>query len=91
VRHLVEAGHRQIAYLSSGLVETRADSDRLEGYLTALAAAGLAAAGQAVRWERPAYLRSDRHLLLEIERLLASETAPTAFFVSNDLVAIDLI
>jgi LacI family transcriptional regulator len=44
-----------------------------------------------LRWEHPAYLRADRDLSAELERLLGSERPPTAFFVSNDLVAIDLI
>jgi LacI family transcriptional regulator len=92
VRHLVELSHRRIAYLSSSLVETKADADRFEGYESALAAAGLGAAtAPALRWERPAYLRSDPLILLEIERLLGSKAPPTAFFVSNDLVAVDLI
>jgi LacI family transcriptional regulator len=92
VRHLVELGHRRITYLSSSLVETKADADRFEGYESALAAVGLGAAkGSALRWERPAYLRSDPRILLEIERLLGSKAPPTAFFVSNDLVAVDLV
>ncbi len=91
VGHLVELGHRRITYLSSSLVETRADADRLEGYERALAAAGLEATKATLRWERPAYLRSDPRILHELERVLASEDPPTAFFVSNDLVAVDLI
>jgi LacI family transcriptional regulator, galactose operon repressor len=92
VRHLVELGHQRIAYLSSSLVESRADADRFEGYRSAMAAAGLEKAERtAVRWERPAYLRRDPHLLNEIARLVGSEAPPTAFFVSNDLVAVDLI
>ena len=88
VRHLVELGHRRIAYLSSGLVEPKTDTARLDGYRRALRAGS---SGPALRWERPAYLRSDRDLLSELERLLGSAEPPTAFFVSNDLVAVDVI
>lgn len=92
VRHLIELGHRRIAYLSSGLVEPKTDLARFQGYRSALARARLEAGNDlALRWEEPAHLRSDRDLRLEIERLLDSGSPPTAFFVSNDLVAIDLI
>jgi LacI family transcriptional regulator len=91
VRHLLELGHRRIAYLSSGLVEPKTDQARFEGYRSALARAGLVQDGLALRWEHPAYLRSGRDLIREVERLLAAASPPSAFFVSNDLVAIDLI
>lgn len=92
VRHLIELGHRRIAYLSSGFVEPEADRARLEGYRRALLAAGIAPAeALALRSEHPAYLRTDPELRVGIERLLRADGAPTAFSVSNDLVAIDLI
>jgi LacI family transcriptional regulator len=88
VRHLLQLGHRRIAYLSSGLVEQAADRARFDGFRRALGARGETVV---LRWEHPAYLRADRDLSAELERLLGSERPPTAFFVSNDLVAIDLI
>jgi DNA-binding LacI/PurR family transcriptional regulator len=92
VRHLVELGHRRIAYLSSGLVEPEADRARLEGYRRALLAAAIEPDGAlALRSEHPAYLRTDPEIRTEIELLLRGPDAPTAFSVSNDLVAIDLI
>jgi LacI family transcriptional regulator len=91
VRHLVELGHRRIAYLSSGLVEDSTDRARCAGYRNALAAAGLAADGLALRWERPGYLRSDPGFRAALTRVLSRPEPPTAFFASNDLVAIDLI
>lgn len=92
VRHLVELGHRRIAYLSSGLVEPKTDLARRAGFLRALAAVGLEPEPKlALRWEEPAYLRGDRDIRLELVRLLDAALPPTAFFVSNDLVAIDLI
>lgn len=92
VEHLLGLGHRRIAYLSSGLVEPKTDRARLDGYRAALRAAGVRTQGDlVVRWEEPAYLSSDRELRHEAERLLAGRDRPTAFVVSNDLVAIDLI
>lgn len=92
VDHLLELGHRRIAYLSSGLVEPKTDRARLDGYRRALRAAGVPYERDlVVRWEEPAYLSSDREIVLEVERLLTSPTRPTAFVVSNDLVAIDLV
>ncbi len=92
VRHLLELGHRRIAYLSSGLVEPKTDQARFEGYRSALAGAGLVCAENLIlRWEHPAYLRSGHDLIRELQRLLCGASPPTAFFVSNDLVAIDLI
>jgi LacI family transcriptional regulator len=92
VDHLVGLGHRRIAYLSSGLVEPNTDRLRLEGYRRALRAARLPFERRLmVRWEEPAYLSSDRELVGLVERLVAGPEPPTAFVVSNDLVAIDLI
>lgn len=92
VRHLIDLGHRRIAYLSSGLVEPTTDAIRFDGYRRALLEAGLvASAGLVLRSEEPAYLRADRDLRAEVERVLADPDPPTAFFVSNDLVAVDLI
>jgi LacI family transcriptional regulator len=92
VRHLLQLGHRRIAYLSSGLVEPKTDQARFDGYASALAGAGVARRDSLVlRWEHPAYLRSGDDLVREIERLLAGDSPPTAVVVSNDVVAIDLI
>lgn len=92
VEHLVDLGHRRIAYLSSGLVEPMTDALRFDGYRRALAGSGLGNDGLlVVRDEEPAYLRSDRDLRTAVARVLADPSPPTAFFVSNDLVAIGLI
>jgi LacI family transcriptional regulator len=92
VDHVVGLGHRRIAYLSSGLVEPKTDRLRLDGYKHALRSAGIRFERKlVVRWEEPAYLSSDRELVGAIEVLLAGPEPPTAFVVSNDLVAIDLV
>ena len=92
VDHLLELGHRRIAYLSSGLVEPKTDRARFNGYTNALRAAGIKPEKELVlRWEEPAYLASDREIAGELEIRLSGPNPPTAFAVSNDLVAIDLI
>ena len=92
VEHLLALGHRRIAYLSSGLVEPQTDAARLEGYGSALRTAGIRASKRLqVRWEQPAYLTSDREIAGRIEPVLRGASPPTAFVVSNDLVAIDLV
>jgi LacI family transcriptional regulator len=92
VSHLLELGHRRIGYLSSDLVEPQTDSVRFDGYARALERLGLEPDPELfVRLERPAYLRSDDSLRAAIRRVLALAKPPTAFFASNDLVAIDLL
>jgi LacI family transcriptional regulator len=80
VEHLLALGHRRIAYLSSGFVESQTDRARFDGYRRALRAAGLQPAPELL-WEEPA----------SIESLLRATAPPTAFAVSNDLVAIELV
>ena len=92
VRHLLDLGHRRVAYVSSGLVEPATQSARFEGYRRALRGAGVEPRPDLVlHWEQPAYLRSDPDLRAALERILAAPAPPTAFFGSNDLVAIDLV
>lgn len=92
VRHLLELGHRRIAYLSSELVEPSADAARMTGYRRALSGHGIEPdPALTLRWEHPAYLRDDAALRAGVARLLASDEPPTAFSVSNDLVAVDLL
>jgi LacI family transcriptional regulator len=92
VEHLSSLGHRRIAYLSSGLVEPQTDAARVAGYRSALRAAGGRPAKRLeLRWEKPAYLTSDSEIAHRIEAVLRGPAPPTAFVVSNDLVAIDLV
>ena len=92
VSHLLELGHRRIAYVSSDLVEPKTDAARFAGYRAALARAGVEPAAELVqRLEHPAYLRGDVDLQEGVRRSLSLAEPPTAFFASNDLVAIDLI
>jgi len=92
VSHLLELGHRRIGYLSSDLVEPQTDSVRFDGYARALERFGLEPDPELfLRLEHPGYLRSDDSLRTSIRQVLAMNDPPTAFFASNDLVAIDLL
>lgn len=91
-RHLLDLGHRRVGYVSSGLVEPATERVRFDGYRQALEEVGEAVPDQLVlRLREPAYLRSDRGMRRELERVFALREAPTAFFCTNDLVAINLI
>jgi len=83
VEHLIAKGHRRIG-LIGGPTDSSTGRERLQGYKTAHANAGLAL--------RPEYLRfgdykqeSGRALA---ETLLALRQPPTAFFVCNNLMTI---
>ena len=92
VAHLLELGHRRVAYLSSDLVERESEHARLTGYERALEEAGIDAAEElVVRLRHPASLRSDESLRTAVRALLSFEDPPTAFFASNDLLALDLL
>lgn len=86
--HLVGLGHRRVAYVSSALVEPATDLARFGGFSGAL---GSNDGELVLRLGDPAYLRSDLSLRAEVQRLLGLPDPPTAFFCSNDLLAIDLI
>ena len=91
-RHLVELGHRRVAYVSSQLVEDPTDRARQAGYHSALAAAGVPAGERTVvRWSRPCDLNADADKRRTLERVLGGPAPPTAFVASNDLAAIELM
>ena len=81
--HLVELGHRDIAYVTTPGVERRADRARQAGYRAALRSAGLRGR-RPVRWapERPGPALAET---------LRGPSPPTAAFCSNDLGAIALL
>jgi LacI family transcriptional regulator len=86
VRHLVEGGHRTIAYVS-GPLQLKQVRDRREGALAALAEAGLA----------PEALLDIPAERLDVAagrdagaRLLGLSPRPTAVFCANDLLALGL-
>ena len=87
--HLIQAGHRRIAFLSIPELEEQSDRARLDGYRDALDEARLAG-GMRISWSPPA----DHALLDGVERPLleafTGEGAATAVFASNDVAAIAL-
>ena len=92
VEHLLELGHRRIGYLSSGLVEPVTERRRFEGYSRALAGAGIEAGdGLVVRLDPPAELASDRSMRAALAHVLALPDPPTAFFCTNDLLAVEVL
>src|SRR2546421_6086057 len=90
VDHLIEAGHRDIGYVTIPVLERRTDTARYSGYRTALRRAGLPVRPP-FRWDPAtgvARVGSDR---IEFSRLLEQRSRPSAFFASNDLGALDLL
>src|SRR5438128_5309136 len=88
-RHLVEAGHRRVAYRSIPELEDASDHARWDGYCEALNEAGLGPQLK-ISWTPP----SDQAEIDGVERpLLDVFTGPgraTAVFASNDVAAIAL-
>jgi len=87
--HLLEAGHRRIAYLSIPELEDESDRARWDGYREALKEAGRGPELK-ISWSPPA----DRARINGVERpLLDAFIGPervTAVFASNDVAAIGL-
>jgi DNA-binding LacI/PurR family transcriptional regulator len=88
--HLLDLGHRRIAYVRTPLVERSGDQARSSGYRETMRRRGLRPLSTFIWEPGSAAVRIDnRHVALE--RALSSPDAPTAFFVSNDIGAIGLI
>jgi DNA-binding LacI/PurR family transcriptional regulator len=88
--HLIELGHRRIAYLTTDHVEPRASRARLGGYRSVMRAAG-AAPGPVITWaadSEDATVKNQRVRLLD---QLTGRNGVTAVFCSNDLGAIGLL
>jgi LacI family transcriptional regulator len=81
VAHLLDHGHRRVAYLGDhrNIWTLR---ERHAGYLDALAAAGAPADPELVHHG----LRTRAHAARATEQLLALPRPPTALFASNDLI-----
>jgi LacI family transcriptional regulator, galactose operon repressor len=88
--HLVDLGHRRIAYVRTPLVERSGDRARYTGYRSAMRRRGLEALPAFV-WEPGGdTVRTDRHRV-PFQEAVAGPAAPTALFASNDIGAIALI
>lgn len=88
-RHLLDRGHRRIAYLSIPELEDRSDHARQQGYREEMAAAGHGSTMR-ISWSPP----SDRAFVDGAERPLRDvfngADRITAVFASNDVAAIEL-
>jgi LacI family transcriptional regulator len=88
--HLLELGHRRIAYVRTPLVERSGDRARYAGYRAAMLRAG-AQPLPAFAWVPGAEsVRVDRHTMT-LEAAIGDAQGPTALFASNDIGAIALI
>ncbi len=87
--HLLELGHRRIAYISIPEMEDRSDVSRWEGYRDSLRAAGITETLH-VSWSPPsehADVNGSGGKLLD---LFSGEHRATAAFATNDMAAIAL-
>ena len=82
-RHLVDLGHRAIAFVG-GLEATLTDSGRLAGFRAELDALGVALPDEYVVHQE--FTRSSGYELTK--RLLTLPTRPTALFCADDLIAL---
>jgi LacI family transcriptional regulator len=88
-KHLVDGGHRRIAYVSIPELEDASDVSRLHGHEEALEDAGL---GPVVRisWSPPSDHASVDRIDRELVDLFKGPERITAVFASNDVAAIAL-
>jgi LacI family transcriptional regulator len=89
-RHLLELGHRRIAYVRTPLVEESGDRARYTGYRTTMQAARESPL-PAFRWNPGSDTVSVGRQRIPLERAIRGPDAPTALFASNDIGAIALI
>jgi LacI family transcriptional regulator len=88
--HLVELGHRRIAFLTSTQVEARETRARHAGYRAVLRAAGLPE-GPSISWEPDSDTVRVARREMPLQRLLKGRDRHTAVFCTNDLQAIALL
>ncbi|HWE13893.1 MAG TPA: LacI family DNA-binding transcriptional regulator [Solirubrobacteraceae bacterium] len=88
--HLIDLGHRRIAYVRTPLVERSGDRARYSGYRSAMRRRGLEPL-PAFLWEPGAdTLCIGRHSLT-VQDAITGAGAPTGLFASNDIGAVGLI
>ncbi|RZT39442.1 substrate-binding domain-containing protein [Cupriavidus agavae] len=85
VKALIAAGHRRIAVISGAFTASDRARQRFAGYEDAMRANGLPVLAPV---NLPSHTASNAD---QIRRLMADGTAPTAFFCTNDLLAIGVI
>ncbi len=84
-RHLINHGHRKVAYLGNEPATSMVRCRR-RGFADAMAGAGLAETSLEV-----ADLRSDEQSSTAVHRLMRMDNPPTALFTSHDLVTLGAI
>lgn len=85
-QHLLDLGHKRIAYIADPSIEDAADQARAVGYRACMAASGLA---DAIYHWQGAEGRTLREL--PIANLLSGDKRVTALFSANDLGAIEIL
>jgi LacI family transcriptional regulator len=91
-RHLLDLGHRRVAYVTSALVERATDAARLRGFRMELAGQGVHVGKESLlHWRSSADFGNDPLMSSRLRELVGSSRAPTAFFVSNDIAAVSLM
>ena len=98
VSHLIELGHRRIAFISSDNLATTSVLERLQGYQQALRASEIAVEPELIFTRLPAVppLGSDEDRVIQdnarrIARFLSSRPLPTAVFALHDRIAISVL
>jgi LacI family transcriptional regulator len=86
VRHLIEHGHRDIAFLGD-LTSIRTAQERFDGYADAMAAVGLPVRPDLVLHD----LRSSELALVAALGLLDRAAPPTAIFASQNLITVGVL
>jgi LacI family transcriptional regulator len=86
-QHLVDLGHKRIAYFADPLVEDAADRARRSGYEHVMRGAGLRP--DVFHWDRPPDQMPPEVRDRVVDRILRNHT--TAAFSSNDYGAIELL
>ena len=90
VNHLLELGHRRIAYVRTPLVEQSGDAARWAGYRSALRRAKVRAL-PVIKWTPGADTVRIGRSSFPLTGALGGRDRPTALFVSNDIGAIAMI
>lgn len=85
-RKLLRAGHTRVGYLG-GHVESSITRDKQQGFVDALKDAGLSLKPEWTLYGELNYASG----MISAQQLLEMDDAPTALFVSNDLMAMGLI
>jgi LacI family transcriptional regulator len=88
--HLVDLGHRRIAYLRTPLVERSGDQARYSGYRKAMRRRGLEPLPAFV-WEPGSEMIAVNRRSLALASAMTGPEAPTAIFASNDVGAVAVV